>query len=114
MTTADRVVPIVDESSPSYPGWRAVFACYVAAVFCWGFGLYGHGAYLAELHRLNNWPTALIASATTAFYLVTAALVVFVNDAIARLGPKRVMLIGGACFAIAVALLAVINAPWQL
>jgi len=114
MTTSDRVVLIADESSPRYAGWRAVFACYMAAVFCWGFGLYGHGVYLAELHRLYGWPTSLIASATTAFYLATAALVVFVSDAITRLGPKRVMLIGGSCFAIAVALLAVINAPWQL
>jgi MFS family permease len=114
MTTADRVVLIADESSPSYRGWRTVFACYVAAVFCWGFGLYGHGVYLAELHRLNGWPTSLIAGATTTFYLATAALVVFVSDAIARLGPKRVMLVGGACFAVAVALLALISAPWQL
>ena len=73
-----------------------VFACYLAAVFCWGFGLYGHGVYLAELHRLHGWSTALISSATTVFYLLTAALVVFISDAITRLGPRRVMLIG-AC-----------------
>src|SRR6185503_6899278 len=63
--------------------------------------------------RYAGW-RAVFACATTAFYLATAALVVFVSDAIARLGPKRVMLIGGGCFAVAVALLAVINAPWQL
>ena len=45
-------------------------------------------------NRLHGWPTSLIASATTVFYLVTAALVVFISDAIARLGPRRVMLIG--------------------
>jgi hypothetical protein len=88
-----------DEASPRYRGWRVVFACYTAAVFCWGFGLYGHGVYLAELHRLHGWSTSLIASATTAFYLVTAALVVFISDAITRAGPKRVMLLGGACSA---------------
>jgi MFS family permease len=114
MTTSENAMPLADESSPSYRGWRVVFACYVGAVFCWGFGLYGHGVYLAELHRLHGWPTSLIAGGTTAFYLVTAALVVFVSDAIARIGPRRVMLIGGGCFAVAVALLAVINAPWQL
>src|SRR3954468_5838966 len=94
----------VDESSPRYAGWRVVFACYVAAVFCWGYALYGHGVYLAELNRLHDWPTSAIASATTGFYLLTAALVVFISDAITKLGPKRIMLIGGTCFAVAVAL----------
>jgi MFS family permease len=102
------------ESALRYRGWRVVSACYVAAVFCWGYGLYGHGVYLAELNRLHGWPTSLIAGATTGFYLVTAAMVVFISDALTRLGPKRVMLIGGSCFAIAVALLAVITELWQL
>ena len=103
-----------DEASLRYPGWRVVLACYLAAVFCWGFGLYGHGVYLTELQRLHGWPTSLISAAVTGFYLLTAALVVFISDAIARLGPKRVMLIGACCFGSAVALLGVIDALWQL
>lgn len=110
MTTAAATV----ESSPHYRGWRVVFACYVAAVFCWGYGLYGHGVYLAELHRLHGWPTAVIASATTGFYLLTAALVVFISDAIARLGPRRIILAGACCFIASVSLLAVIDSLWQL
>lgn len=102
------------ESSPRYAGWRVVLACYLAAVFCWGFGLYGHGVYLTELHRIRGWPTALISGAITAFYLLTAALVVFISDAIARLGPRRVMFFGACCFGSAVALLAFIDALWQL
>ena len=105
---------IADERSPRYAGWRVVGACYLAAVFCWGFGLYGHGVYLAELHRLHGWSTTQISSATTAFYLLTAVLVVFISNAIARLGPRRMMLIGGTCFGGAVALLAVITELWQL
>ena len=106
--------PPDDKSSARYAGWRVVLACYLAALFCWGFGLYGHGVYLTELHRLHGWPTALISAAITVFYLFTAALVVFVGDAIARLGPTRVMATGACCFTIAVALLAVIDALWQL
>lgn len=102
------------ESALRYPGWRVVFACYMAAVFCWGYGLYGHGVYIAELNRLHGWPTSLIASATTGFYLLTAALVVFISDALTKLGPKRVMLIGGSCFAVAVTLIAVVTQLWQL
>ena len=103
-----------DESSPRYAGWRVVFACYVAAVFCWGFGLYGHGVYLAELNRLHGWPISLMSSATTAFYLLTAALVVFISDALTRLGPRAVMLIGACCFIGAVASLAFLTTVWQL
>lgn len=104
----------IDEGSPRYAGWRVVGACYLAAVFCWGFGLYGHGVYLAELHRLHGWSTTQISSATTAFYLLTAALVAFINNAIATVGPRRVMLVGASCFGGAVALLAVISELWQL
>ena len=39
---------------------------------------------------------------------------VFVGDAIARFGPRRVMLTGACCFGGAVTLLAVIDALWQL
>jgi MFS family permease len=86
----------------------------VVAMFCWGFGLYGHGIYLAELQRLFGWSASLISGATTAYYLVTASLVVFISDAIVRLGPRRVFLIGTCCLGSAVALLASIAAPWQL
>src|ERR1043166_7832587 len=76
MTTAhaDPATTNTQESSPRYAGWRVVLACYLAAVFCWGFGLYGHGVYLTELHHLHGWPTALISGAVTSFYLLTAAL----------------------------------------
>jgi MFS family permease len=116
MTTADidTAATGAQESSPRYGGWRVVLACYLAAVFCWGLGLYGHGVYLTELHRLHGWPTALISSAVTGFYLLTAALVVIVSDAITRLGPRPVMLIGACCFGTAVAMLAVIVELWQL
>src|SRR5262245_41956798 len=103
-----------EERLLGYAGWRVVGTCFLAAVFCWGFGLYGHGVYLAELHRLRGWSTTEISSATTAFYLLTAALVAFVSSAIAALGPRRVMLIGAICFGGAVALLAIIAELWQL
>src|SRR2546430_9688333 len=111
---ADFAFPAVDESSPRYEGWRVTAVCFVVAMFCWGFGLYSHGIYLAELQRLFGWSASLISGATTAYYLVTASLVVFISDAIVRLGPRRVFLIGTCCLGSAVALLALIAAPWQL
>ena len=56
----------------------------------------------------------MISGATTAYYLLTATLVVFISDAIARLGPRRVVLVGACCLCGAVALLAFITALWQL
>ena len=104
----------IEESSPRYAGWRVVAACFVVAMCCWGFGLYSHGVYLAELNRLYGWSAWSISSATTAYYLLTAALVVFISDAIARLGPRRVVLVGACCLCGSVALLAFVTALWQL
>jgi len=103
-----------DETSPRYGGWHVVFACFMVALYAWGFGFYGHGIYLVELQRTHGWPASLIAGASTAYYLFSAALVVFVSDAVRALGPRRFVLAGIAFLAASAALLAVIDAPWQL
>ena len=98
MSATSPALPLeIDERSPRYAGWRVVGACFIVAVFCWGFGLYGHGVYLVELQRLHGWPASLIASAASAYYLLSATLVIFISDAVARLGPRAVVLIGAAC-----------------
>jgi MFS family permease len=103
-----------DESSLPYPGWRVVFACFAMALVCWGFGFYGHAFYLVELQRLHGWPTAMISTATTAYYFVAAVLVVFINDAIRRYGARACVLAGTCAFAFSVALLPFIRTPAQL
>jgi len=104
----------VGEASPRYRGWRVVIVCTVMALFCWGFGFYGHGVYLVELQHLHGWPVSLISSATTVYYLFSALLVAFVSDGLARLGTRRVVLVGIVCFAVSVNLIAVVEEPWQL
>jgi MFS family permease len=111
---ANPAPPEIDESPPRYAGWRVVAVCFLVAMFGWGFGLYSHGIYLTQLQQLYGWSASLISGATTAYYLLTAFLVVFISDAIVRLGPRRVFLIGTCCLGSAVALLAFISAPWQL
>jgi predicted MFS family arabinose efflux permease len=103
-----------DEASAQYAGWRVTFACFVLAIFCWGFGFYGHGIYLSELRRLNGWPASLISGATTVYYLFSAVLVVFVSDAIGRLGLRTFVLLGIACFGASIAALGMVRTPWQL
>jgi MFS family permease len=103
-----------DESSPRYFGWRVVVACFLMALACWGFGLYGHSVYLAELTRLHGWPPSLIAGASTATYLLNALLVIFTSNALAWFGTRRFVLFGVATLALAIVLLALAREPWHV
>ena len=78
-----------DERSPAYVGWRVVFALFMFAVFAWGLGFYGHGVYLAELQRAKGWPTSLISTATTLYYLSSIGLVIFVPTSSSGSGRGR-------------------------
>ena len=105
---------LADESSIRYPGWRIVAVCFVMATFSWGLGFYGQSVYLPELQRLHGWQTSWISTATTIYYLVGAALVVFVGDAIGKVGARTCLIAGVIAMATATALLGHINALWQL
>ena len=104
----------VEESSIRYDGWRVVAVCFLVATFGWGLGFYGQSVYLAELHRSHGWPTSLISSATTFFYLFGALAVAFISEAIRALGPRNCMIAGVCVMAGATALLGQITSPWQL
>lgn len=104
----------IDETSIRYEGWRIVAVCFLVATFGWAMGFYGQSVYVAELHRLHGWPTSLISTATTCFYLFGALLVAFVSEAIRAFGPRNCMLAGVLAMAAATALLGQIVSPWQL
>jgi predicted MFS family arabinose efflux permease len=106
--------PAIDETAIRYDGWRIVAVCFLVATFGWAFGFYGQSVYLAELHRIHGWPTSLISTATTSFYLFGALLVAFVSEAIRAFGPRNCMLAGVVAMASAVALIGQVAAPWQL
>src|SRR3954471_17417939 len=106
--------PAIDETSIRYDGWRIVAVCFLVAAFGWAFGFYGQSVYVAELHRTRGWPTSLISTATTFFYLFGALLVVFVSEAIRSFGPRNCLLAGVLVMASAAALLGQVTAPWQL
>lgn len=112
---SERIEPERDnESSLRYFGWRAVLACFLMALFVFGFGLYGHGLYLAELQRLRGWPAALISGAITLSFLLSNIFAIFTGELIARLGIKRLIALGMAGLAASTILLAVAREPWQL
>jgi predicted MFS family arabinose efflux permease len=104
----------LDETSRRYDGWRIVLVCFLLATFGWAFGFYGQSIYVAELHRLHGWPTSLISSGTTFFYLFGAALVAFVSEAIRGFGPRNCMLAGVGTMALAAVAMGQVREPWQL
>src|SRR3954451_20022777 len=95
-----------DESSLRYDGWRIVAACFLVAFFIFGFGLYGHAVYLAELRRLHGWSSGLISGASTLSFLLGSLLAAFTGDAMARLGAGRFVLCGILALAASMTLLA--------
>ena len=103
-----------DETSIRYDGWRVVAICFLVATFGWGFGFYGQGVYLAELHRAQGWPASLISGATTFFYLFGALIVVFLAEAVRAFGPRACLLGGIVAMAIAVAAIGQVSSLWQL
>jgi hypothetical protein len=74
-------------------GWRAVVACFAAAIFAWGFGSYGQGIYLEELHRVHGWPTSMLGSVATIAFLFSAGVLPWVGAAVERISPRFVLLL---------------------
>jgi MFS family permease len=104
----------IDESSLRYEGWRIVAVCFLLATFGWGLGFYGQSVYVAELQRARGWPTTLISSGTTFFYLFGALLVVFVGEAVRKYGPRLSLVAGTLAMAAASVAIGAVREPWQL
>ena len=94
--------------------WPAVLACFVVAVFGWGFGFTGTSVYLAELHRLHDWPTSTIAGAITAYYLLGALCLTRVHLALRWLGPGRLLGAGAVLLGVGSTLFARATHKWEL
>ena len=99
------------DTSPA--AWRVVFACFLSAVFSWGFGFYAHGTYLVELQKAHGWSTGFISSVVTAHYVLGALLLPRIAEAIGRFGPRAVFLSGLFITATALMILPSATEPWQ-
>jgi MFS family permease len=108
------MVVVKDEASPRYAGWRVVLACFLVAMFIFGFGLYGHGVYVAELRRLRGWSADLVSSASTLTFLLSSIFAMFTHELLAKFGSKRLVLLGITALAASTILLAFATTPWQL
>ena len=104
----------IDETSIKYPGWPVVAVCFLIATFAWSAGFYGQGVYLAELQRVRGWPASQISTAATCYYLFSSMLVVFVSEAMRKLGPRLCLSLGICALAAGTASMAWITSPVQL
>jgi MFS family permease len=99
------------ESSMHYPGWRVVIACFAMTFFGFGFGFYGHSVYLAALTIRDGTGSprlavSTVSTAVTIYYLAAAAIMVFISDLIARIGPRLFAAIGAVMMGVSLVLIA--------
>lgn len=97
-----------------YHGWKVVGVCFMAALFTWGFGVFGASVYLAEITRATGWPVSIVSAAITVFYLTNAVSLTTVGAAIDRRGARPVLMFGVVCLALSVVLIGQAQAQWQL
>jgi MFS family permease len=100
------------ESSIRYRGWRVVMT-----FFGFGFGFYGHSVYLAALTMHDGEPiiaVGTVSTAVTAYYLAAAAIMVLINDMVAKLGPRLFATIGALMMGISLVLIAHIRTTFDL
>ncbi len=95
-------------------GWRIVGVCFVAALFTWGFGVFGASVYLSEIVKAQSWTTATVSTAITIFYLTNALCLPAIGAMIDWHGPRPVMGCGIVLLALGVAALGRLEALWQL
>src|SRR5215467_7485043 len=105
--------PHIGTNSELAQFWPIVAACFMTAIFGWGFGFTGPSIYLSELHRLYGWPTAQISYAITLYYLLGAVFMTQVDVAMRRFGPARVLAGGVVLLGLGAILFSRSQHPWQ-
>lgn len=103
-----------DEQSLRYPGWRVVAVLFLLQITIFGFGLYGQGIYVAQLHRLNGWPVGVIGAGSTLCLILGNILSMFASELLRWIGPRALVLTGIAALASSLALLASAETILQL
>jgi MFS family permease len=95
-------------------GWRVVAAAFVFAVFAWGIAFYGPSVFLHALRETRGWSISLISAAITAHFLLSAAMVTYLDDAHRRFGIVWTTRVGVLALALGVVAWSLAAAPWQL
>lgn len=94
--------------------WPAIVVCFATAVLGWGFGFTGTSVYLAELQRLHHWPSATVASAITACYLLGALCLLHVHAMMRRFGAACRLSISPGLLALGSTVFSCSTRVWEL
>jgi len=103
----------MNESSIHYPGWRVAIACFAMTMFGFGFGFYGHSVFLAELTAgatgAPRFAASTVSAAVTAYYLLSALIMVFTSELMTRLGPRLFAMTGAVMMGVSLSLISQIT-----
>jgi MFS family permease len=97
-----------------FPGWRVVTGSFIVLMTASGLGFYGLAVYLNAFSRERGWDVASVSFATTVFFFVSGAFGLVVARLIARYDIRYVIVGGGICGGVSLALLGQVQEQWQL
>ena len=101
-------------ASPSFFGWKVLYATFILAVFGWGVGFYGPPVFLHAVVQRTGWSVGLVSGAVTLHFLAGTVVVANLPRLYRRIGVARTTAGGAALLALGVAGWALAQAPWQL
>lgn len=101
-------------ASPSFFGWKVLYATFMLAIFGWGVGFYGPPVFLHAVVQRTGWSVGLVSGAVTLHFLAGTVVVANLPRLYRRIGVARTTAGGAALLALGVAGWAVAQAPWQL
>ena len=97
-----------------FPGWTAVGAAFVVAIFSAGVGTYGPPIFLQTLHATRGWPISGVSAAVTTHFLSSAVVVAFLPDLHHRFGLALATAGGGILIALGTCAWGSAERLWQL
>lgn len=101
-------------ASPSFFGWKVLYATFMLAIFGWGVGFYGPPVFLHAVVQRTGWSVGLVSGAVTLHFLAGTVVVANLPRLYRRIGVARTTAGGAALLALGVAGWAVAQTPWQL
>lgn len=101
-------------ASPSFFGWKVLYATFMLAVFGWGVGFYGPPVFLHAVVQRTGWSVGMVSGAVTLHFLAGTVVVANLPRLYRRIGVARTTAGGAGLLALGVAGWAVAQAPWQL